>query len=137
MSVALDSRLGRPLALQYALIELRHAELREDLAAYETSLAAIPDIAGFQADDSVFEAITGVGWTGGRRRASRVGPWMPDADPRWKVLHITDYIAATFSRVVSSDLATKRADDFDRYIRDRFPSARSRCLARLLASVIG
>lgn len=117
LRVALSPRLGRPLALLSSLIELRHAEQLGDLPAYETCLRAIFDVVSTKADDIVFEAVTGAPCSG--RRVGKVSPWLPEASPKGRVMHLTDYLAATFSRVVLNNLAASYPDEFEAYLRGR------------------
>jgi hypothetical protein len=117
LRIALIPGLGRQLALFCALIELRHAELRGDLPAYETCLRAIPDIASTRADGSLYEALTGVPCGGSR--SGKVGPWLLNDGLEEKLMHVSDYVAATFSRVLLSKLAISCADEFDRDLRRR------------------
>jgi hypothetical protein len=118
LSIALSKRLGRQDALLCALIELRRAELIGDLPAYETSLRAVQDIASTQGQGSVFEAVTGVPRGRGRSKGN-VACWLLDEGLEGKLMHLSDYMSATFSRVWLSKKAVDRITEFDQYLRDR------------------
>lgn len=61
LGIALTHRLGRPLALLCALIELRYAELHGDLVVHESGLRAMLDLLSTRASgDVLFEAVTRV-----------------------------------------------------------------------------
>ncbi len=106
LRIALTPLLGRPLALLCALIELRYAELRGDLARYATAMSAIPDITSTRVRDPLYEALTGVPGDGFRDVESS---WQfRSTKSKHQLMHVSDYVMAAFSRFVLSELAIKQ-----------------------------
>jgi hypothetical protein len=100
-----------------ALIELRHAELRGDLPAYATALSAIPDITSTRVRDPLFEALTGVPSYGFKDQQAS---WQfRNTKRKHKLMHVSDYVAATFSRIVLSELAVRQWDKYRELLAER------------------
>lgn len=118
LRAALSPEVGRVVALRCALIEMRYAEALGDLPRYETCLRAIPDILSARVPESVlWDALTGVPCCG--TRAGKTGPWLLADDQDAKIMHLEQYLLATFSRVILSRCAVDNPELADQYLRSR------------------
>lgn len=118
LRAALSPEMGRVVALRCALIEMRYAEALGDLPRYETCLRAIPDILSTRVPDSVlWDALTGVPCCG--TRAGKSGPWLLADDQDAKIMHLEQYLLATFSRVILARCAVDNPELADQYLRSR------------------
>lgn len=116
LQIALSPKLGRPLALRCALIELRFAESVGDLARYESCLRAIPDIASTRVpNDALFDALTGIPCEG--TRVGLGGSWLLADEHENKIMHLQEFMVATFSRVLLSQCVLDNAVEVDAYLR--------------------